>query len=404
MADDFEISKSIIEEAGIGGTEELQEFSKATLTAYLTRFRLHQSRLEMCRIQYATAAQKVDDSNINTSILNQMKTIQAFDSSRGKAKILPEDELEELETFEEKVIQAQTNLQAGQQNIHMNANLNIFKQVMLEIGRDVYKLKQEVTGITEHFAFMYRGANRSGLKAVTVPVDTFFNQLLNNPDFNKVIQVEQRGSGFKDWSLRFNNSATKSVLGQLAQSGQGILHNINAIIDENGVWHNAMNLYDSLKRQAKNMYVPYKKLTKKERAKVDNDFMNDVLRVDYGYLVVRKEFQTGFIAQNIFNAYINQMSYKYETDRVAWYKGEDVRKNNSNIGYSVKSLLEQSPTLYAVNSVQNALTAIITTLEATMNLPINQIKGQLESAVFSAANEIGSMFSEDLNELTNLQK
>ena len=204
--------------------------------------------------------------------------------------------------------------------------------------------------------------------------------------------------------IRFNNSATKSVLGQLAQSGQGILHNINAIIDENGVWHGAMNLYDSLKRQAKNMYVPYKKLTKKERAKVDNDFMNDVLRVDYGYLVVRKEFQTGFIAQNIFNAYINQMSYKYETDRVAWYKGEDVRKNNSNIGYSVKSLLEQSPTLYAVNSVQNALTAIITTLEATMNLPINQIKGQLESAVFSAASEIGSIFSEDLNELTNLQK
>lgn len=410
MAEYIDISTSVVEEASIGGTQELKEFSEQTLGQYITRFQLHTQNLQLCKTYFGSAASQVSFDNESTSIMSQMKKVHSqmnnlktYPSSKGGDDIFPTDQLENTvdDIAAQTEINSQTNLQAVQNNIEYNKAINSFQRVVLEISRDVYKLRQEVTGITEHFAFTYSGG-RNKMVATTVPVDQFFNELLNNPSFSEVLKLEQRGTGIKDWSLRFNNRATKSVLAQLVENGKGINYVIDEILNENGKSVNAKNLYNTAKKVTYNKFVSYKELNKKERAKVDSSFGNDVDRVSYKYLVVRKSFQTGFIAQSIFNAFMNQTNYKYETDRIAWYKGVDVIKNGTNIGYSVKNLLDQAPTLFALNSVERALHEINVTLTRVKNLGFDKIKSVLKQAVFSPAKELNAPVNAEIEDLLNI--
>lgn len=410
MAEYIDIGTSIAEEASIGGTQELKKFSEQTLGEYITRFQLHAKNLQLCKTYFGSTSSQISFDNESTSIMNQMKKVNSqtndlktYPSSKDGDDIFPTDQLEN--TMDDIATQietnSQTNLQTAQNNIEYNNAINSFQRLVLEISRDVYKLRGEVTGITEHFAFTYSGG-RNKMVATTVPVDQFFNELLNNPSFSEVLKLDQTGTGIKDWSFRFNNRVTKSVLAQLAKDRKGISYDIDKILNENGISTKAKNLYNTLKKISYNKFVPYKKLHKRERAKVDLQFGNDVDRVNYGYLVVRKSFQTGFIAQSIFNAFINQTNYKYETDRIAWYKGVDVMKNGTNIGYSVKNLLDQPPTLFALNSVERALHEINVTLTRVKNLGFDKIKSVLKQAVFSPAKELNAPANAEIEDLLNI--
>ena len=410
MAEYIDISTFVVEKASIGGAQELKEFSEQTLGEYITRFQLHAQNLQLCKIYFGSTSSQVSFDNESTSIMNQIKKVHSqmnnlktYPSSKGGDDIFPTDQLENIvdDIAAQTEINSQTNLQAAQNNIEYNKAINSFQRVVLEISRDVYKLREGVTGITEHFAFTYSGG-RNKMVATTVPVDQFFNELLNNPSFSEVLKLEQRGIGIKDWSFRFNNRATKSVLAQLVENGKGINYVIDEILNENGKSVNAKNLYNTAKKVTYNKFVSYKELNKKERAKVDSQFGNDVDRVSYKYLVVRKSFQTGFIAQSIFNAFINQTNYKYETDRIAWYKGADVMKDGTNIGYSVKNLLDQAPTLFALNSVERALHEINVTLTRVKNLGFDKIKSVLKEAVFSPAQELNASANAEIEDLLNI--
>lgn len=410
MAEYIDIGTPAAEEASIGGTQELQEFSEQTLGQYITRFQLHAQNLQLCKTYFGSTSNQSSFDNESTSIMNQMKKVHSqandlktYSSSKGGDDIFPTDQLENTmnDIATQIEINSQTNLQAAQNNIEYNKAIDSFQRVVLEISRDVYKLREGVTGVTEYFAFTYSGG-RNKMVATTVPVDQFFNELLNNPNFSEVLKLEQRGTGIKDWSFRFNNRATKSVLAQLVENGKGINYVIDEILNENGVSVNAKNLYNTAKKASYSKFIPYKKLSKKERDQADSQFGNDIDRVNYGYLVVRKSFQTGFIAQSIFNAFINQTNYKYETDRIAWYKGVDVMKNGTNIGYSVKNLLDQAPTLFALNSVEHALHEINVTLTRVKNLGFDKIKSILKKAVFSPAQELNAAANADIEDILNI--
>lgn len=410
MVDNFGLAEVVAEDASVGGTEELQQFSQSTLQQYIARFQLHAQNLQSCKVYFGTAANQFSFDNESTSIMNQMKIVnqqtnnlKKYPSRKGGDDIFPTDQLEEVlkDIAKETEVNSQNNLQTAQNNIEYNKAINSFQKVVLEISRDVYKLREEVTGIVEHFAFTYSGG-RGKIAATTIPVDQFFNDLLNNPAFSEVLKLEQRGTGINDWAFRFNNRATKSVLAQLVENGKGINYIIENILNEDGNFINAKNLYNTAKQATYNKFIRYKDLNKKEKSRVDSQFSNDIDRINYGYLVVRKSFQTGFVAQSIFNAFINNTNYRYETDRVAWYKGADVMKEGTNIGYSVKNLLNQAPTLFAVNSVERALREINITLARVKNLDFDTIKSVLKQAVFSPAEELGLAANTDIEDILNI--
>lgn len=410
MVDSFGLAEVIAEDASMGGTEELQQFSQSTLQQYIARFQLHAQNLQSCKVYFGTAANQFSFDNESTSIMNQMKIVnqqannlKKYPSRKGGDDIFPTDQLEEVlkDIAKETEVNSQNNLQTAQNNIEYNKAINSFQKVVLEISRDVYKLREEVTGIVEHFAFTYSGG-KGKIAATTIPVDQFFNDLLNNPAFSEVLKLEQRGTGINDWAFRFNNRATKSVLAQLVENGKGVNYIIENILNEDGNFVNAKNLYNTAKQATYNKFIRYKDLNKKEKSRVDSQFGNDIDRIDYGYLVVRKSFQTGFVAQSIFNAFINNTNYRYETDRVAWYKGADVMKEGTNIGYSVKNLLNQAPTLFAVNSVERALREINITLARIKNLDFDTIKSVLKQAVFSPAEELGLAANTDIEDILNI--
>lgn len=410
MVDSFGLAEVVAEDASVGGTEELQQFSQSTLQQYIARFQLHAQNLQSCKVYFGTAANQFSFDNESTSIMNQMKIVnqqannlKKYPSRKGGDDIFPTDQLEEVlkDIAKETEVNSQNNLQTAQNNIEYNKAINSFQKVVLEISRDVYKLREEVTGIVEHFAFTYSGG-RGKIAATTIPVDQFFNDLLNNPAFSEVLKLEQRGTGINDWAFRFNNRATKSVLAQLVENGKGINYIIENILNEDGNFVNAKNLYNTAKQATYNKFIRYKDLNKKEKSRVDSQFSNDIDRINYGYLVVRKSFQTGFVAQSIFNAFINNTNYRYETDRIAWYKGADVMKEGTNIGYSVKNLLNQAPTLFAVNSVERALREINITLARVKNLDFDTIKSVLKQAVFSPAEELGLAANTDIEDILNI--
>lgn len=410
MVDNFGLAEVVAEDASVGGTEELQQFSQSTLQQYIARFQLHAQNLQSCKVYFGTAANQFSFDNESTSIMNQMKIVnqqannlKKYPSRKGGDDIFPTDQLEEVlkDIAKETEVNSQNNLQTAQNNIEYNKAINSFQKVVLEISRDVYKLREEVTGIVEHFAFTYSGG-RGKIAATTIPVDQFFNDLLNNPAFSEVLKLEQRGTGINDWAFRFNNRATKSVLAQLVENGKGINYIIENILNEDGNFINAKNLYNTAKQATYNKFIRYKDLNKKEKSRVDSQFSNDIDRINYGYLVVRKSFQTGFVAQSIFNAFINNTNYRYETDRIAWYKGADVMKEGTNIGYSVKNLLNQAPTLFAVNSVERALREINITLTRVKNLDFDTIKSVLKQAVFSPAEELGLAANTDIEDILNI--
>ena len=413
MADEFGVTESAAEEGSIGGTEELGAFSKETLASYISRFQLHQSNLNSLNVYFNTSA----SASENTTVIDQAKAINnaksiIYDSRKGGGGVAPiEENLKAAQDSVANAIQeqvAQNNLRDVRNGIEYNKQTQALQRTMLEIGRDVYKLKQEVTGVTEQFAFMYRGNNKSAISVVTVPVNQFFNAILNIPDINKMLVLEQRSGGFNTWSLRFNSnkSTLRNILGQLADMNGASSFDISSILDRDGNSINAMQLYKRERGATQGRVMAYGKLRKKEKEAVDKgkgqSFNNaqGIYREDpKGYWIVnRNSFQTGFIAQEIFNAFMNETTYNYQTDRIAWYKGEDVTGKNG-IGYSVKSFLEQTPTLYAVSSLNNALTEIITALTTVQNLDLNSIKSYLKSAVFSAASEIGAAFSSEMSQL-----
>lgn len=410
MGQYIDVAGPIADEASQGGADELQAFTTENLSAYIARFQMHQANLDQCKIYFGNIEQTAKIDNVDKSIMSQMKNIanqandiKTYASSKGGADILPTDQLNDVaEDIAKKIEQnMQDNLSAGKDNIEYNKAVENFRRVILEIGRDVYKLREEVTGITEYFAFTYKG-NTGAMASTTVSVDQFFNSLLNDPAFQNVLKIEFRGSGLKDWSFRFNKAATKSVLSQLVDKNKAKEWIIDTILNKDGIAQSAMELYQAERNRVTTSFVPYKQLRKGERKKIDAKFSDDIYRTDYGYLVVRKNYQTGFIAQSIFNAFINQSNYNYETDRIAWYKGADVMDNKSNIGYSVKNLLDQAPTLFAVNSVERALYEINTTLNRVQHLDIGQIREALRKAVFSSAQEMDVAANTDIETLLDI--
>ena len=69
--------------------------------------------------------------------------------------------------------------------------------------RDVYNLRQSITGRTEKFALIYRGA-RNVITTTEVDISTFFQNLLNNLNSLEL----HTSDNIMDYGLRFNNSTT----------------------------------------------------------------------------------------------------------------------------------------------------------------------------------------------------
>ena len=286
----------------------------------------------------------------------------------------------------------QDNIRDTKQNIQQTKNAYEFKVISLKAMRDIYNLKQSVTGIVEHFAFMYEGAG-GAISTVTVPVDSFFKEILTNATLlNNMFDLQTSSSGPSSYSLRFNKSyiMENSIFAQMAfQSNQVQKFDIQQIYGGT-----AMDFYNNAKQQTHLDYVQYSKLTKAEKEGIKQ---SGIYRRGSSYLVVRKNFETGFLAQSIFNAYVNNKNFQYEKDQIPWYMGEDVQKNGTNIAYSVKSFLEGAPTLMSMNSLDVALSKIIYILAVQKDA--NQIKDNLKSYVFSAAQTMDAAFENELRSL-----
>lgn len=416
MAEYIALADELAEESSKAGVEEINTFSQEWISKYINRFQMHQSRLEACKVYFGTPASlsMIDDQA--TSVMSQLQDIAvetkefeniAHQSIKGGDFILPMDKLNEINKKIRKKMAKYGNKRAdnAKDNINYNQAITTFQKILLEASRDIYTLREQVTGISEYFAFVYKGSS-GGMYSTTVSVDQFFSSILNNNAFTAIFNFEQRSGGINQWSLRFDNAVTKSVLTQLAnQQKATVSENPMTIKDEKGIEQDALDFYEARKGKKVNSWVKFDSLKPEEKATI-NDFIAAGLQVDRiadKYLVVRTA-QTGFIAQEIFNSYVNGTNYKYSTDRVAWYKGADVDSKDGTKGYSVKNLIAGAPTLFAVSSVSKALREIVITLQRVQakNLDGNSIKNILKQAVFGISQNIENQANKDIEEVLDI--
>ena len=389
----FGIGNIVAEKAAEGGANELQEWSNSIRQAYLAKFQGHRNSLNQCYINFNSSLKPISTVLDNLKKNDSMKNfLQTYPSGKGGADIAPLEQ--NYNKIRQQTMINQDIIKNTQQNIQQTKSAYEFKKISLEAMRDVYSLKQQVTGIVEHFAFMYEGVG-GAISTVTVPVDSFFKEILNvnNAELmNNMFNLQTSSSGPSNFSLRFNKSYIfeNSIFSQMAfQSNQVQKFDIEKIYGGT-----AMDFYNNAKQQAHLDYVKYSKLTKAEKEDIQK---SGIYRRGASYLVVRKDFETGFLSQSIFNSYINNKNFQYEKDQVPWYMGEDVRKEGTNIGYSVKSFLEGAPTLMSMNSLDVALSKIIYVLAVQHDA--SKIKDTLKSYVFSAAQTMDNAFQTELRSL-----
>ena len=415
-------AEEIAAEAANGGAQELKEFTDKTFNDYLKRFLAHKANLEKLKIDFTTAADTHRNNTQSLSVLSQLTNIiTTYPSGKKGGDVLP---LEELE-------QGQKEIQNKVQQLYADKKTQTFKwankayevqdltRISLTIMRDVYNLKEAITGITEKFALMYRGG-RNIMSVVEVNVSTFFSTVLNNNDIFNVTQ----GDDFNNWGLRFNDKTMRKML---IANKFGVGTNIDKLnVGQNILLNDTKDISQFYRNQRDKLTIvskSFKELNKTElrwagydpetlnfvgggkQGKFSKGITGMILRVDSTYLIVEKEFASGFIAQSIFNAYKNNQVYNYETDKLDWYLGGDVSTidaNGNKIEYSVKSFLEGAPSLVSINSLFTVVNKILAVLISQKNQDITTITQTLKSYVFKAAEPIAEASRQEIDNLLTI--
>ena len=411
-----ELAEVITEEATQAGLKELSEFTKTTYDSYIIRFSAHKLRLEKMNIN--TAVESGNSVTQSLSVLNRLSTvIHTYPSYKGGGDVLPEDELNKIQTEAKDDLQKRYNDETS--NIRKWAtktyNDNEIIKASLEIMRDVYSLREQIIGVTEKFTFIYRGGTNV-LSVKEIPVHEFFNKILQateDSDYNysNIFSLSPENKSFNDQGLRFN----KAQMNKILKGNDGIfgkredMKSIKGLKKGQTLSAFFREKRDQLKEISKSSYKDLNQYEKKwvidwfARRKKGNIEKNisGFLRYEEGkYFITAKEFNAGFIAQEIYNAWKNDQNYDYKVDKVPWYQGGDV-KDSKNIEYSVKSFLEGSPALITINSLFTVVNKILTALIAGKG-DSSEAQGLLRNEVFDASNTIAQAGGNDIQNLLNI--
>ena len=389
-------AEEIAREASDAGIKAITEFKKTTLNSYITRFLAHKANLEKIRVDRTTPAGQ-ESIEKRLSVLSQLTTIQTYASSKGGGDVLPEEELKKVQQIYN---DRHSAIHKWAAKAYSDKSI---KRISLQIMRDVYNLRQSITGRTEKFALIYRG-ERNVITTTEVDISTFFQKLLNNL---KSLELHT-SENIMDYGLRFNNSTMRGLLKQ-GKFGEGTNMTLEGY-DQNSL----ASFYRTQRDTLTTVEKTFKELNKTELRWVGLDEkgtvigqqkqgdkennITGVLRNENGkYFIVEKKYASGFIAQEIFNAYKNKTPYEYKTDKVDWFLGGDVE--HGNMDYSVKSFLEGAPSLVSINSLFTVVNKILSVLLSQQDQPIETIQEQLKSYVFSSSKVIADTANKEINDL-----
>lgn len=279
-----------------------------------------------------------------------------FPSSRGNADILNKKKMdEELIRARQIIFGARSNIYKYNKNIENDEKL---KKIALKGMQIVYALRQELLGeVEEQLAITF--AEEGYVKVLTIPMSTF---LQSSQALNLIsITTESLSKQLYGDPYKITLHTGKSVISTLKDLGaQEHALTINGI-------EVTKDFYDNL----------FKSETGAEIY---------LLRSDKNYFVIKKNsYQSGFIAEALIRASFGGSDFNYQQDSATWYQKPDITIRGQ--GYSVKNIMNSSPTLLRINSLQTVISDLIKKLSQT-NIPAQEIMSEIKSQIFKQASDL----------------
>ena len=374
MGQYIDLVGELVQMAKEGESQERQEFTGQLRGQYLSAFQSLRNKLQASYVNERFKTNIEDREAIGQTLKDNI--LKTFASSKGGADILTKSDLREYLKNEE----LRNKLKMTRNYLYEVVDQNQYKRYALQMMGLVYNLKKDITGIEEHFSFIYKGESGAAVY-FDIPVTNF----LFHPETLNLINLQygalSRWNGGIDQNLRFKSSIG-SQLSTIYTSGQE--KNF-----ENFDFINRRKQEISFKKE----YKRYSNAVKKaEELGIDIP----IYREDAAYYVVEKKgAQSGFVDQGLFGQYINKDNKaSFKGDNRDWFKEPDVTDRKINQGYSVKSFLGSNPSLVSLSSLYQVSSTIITALSSPANT--KDVINNLNEQVFKAAETIDSVANADI--------
>lgn len=403
MAEGFAFAAETAQEMAETGAQEIQEFDLQLRQRYYTAFTSLRSELESsytyAKMTKTTIEKRYD---FGKKVKNSILTL--YDSIKGGGKVMPDPEEQINNTIQQQLLEEQKQRLINARNtLYAIENENKFKNLAARMMALVYGLRADLTGVEEHFSFVYQGD--TGLaEAITVPVSEFLlnENIINNMDlaFGSISDW----SGTEDRRLKFNSSVLSQLKGlSLGNTAQSYLYGNNV----NNYQHltlnkNFMQQYETIKNS---YYLKKLNIWDSEDLAAQDAEKNGknafILRVDQNYWIVQKKiaYQSGFIVQGLFGYNVGDINATFKPDNNPWYQTPDTIGSDGK-EYSVKSFIEGDPSLVSLNSLYKVSSQIIEILKPGGQYKRTQtVIKHLKSDIFKITQKIENQANKDLGKV-----